>query len=67
MNDRLKKALDKVQAEEELKNNTKAFLYKKNERLYEHKNRTLPAFAPGHRVLSAGNIRRELALLHTYG
>ena len=29
MNDRLKKALDKVQAEEELKNNTKAFLYKK--------------------------------------
>ena len=25
MNDRLKKALDKVQAEEELKNNTKAF------------------------------------------
>ena len=61
MNDRLKQAFNKIQAEEELKNSTKAFLYQKQKGM-RVQNYSLSTLATCYCVFSACNIWWILAL-----
>ena len=67
MSNRLRDALNQVQAGEELKEKTKEYLYRENKRLYPGAAGRLPSVDSGGCVCGGIADRRQLAVFYAYG